>query len=168
MKKILCTGAGGPAGINFVQSLHAAPERMMVVGTEANEFYLHLVPLEKRYSVPRADDPSYVDRLNEIIRLEKIDFLHAQPDVEVEVVSDNRERINAEVFLPSKTAVRACQDKLASAKIWKQKNVPVARTIELRNEQDVDKAFGEFGSPIWVRAGEGAGGRGRSPAHRSQ
>src|SRR3972149_3936716 len=164
MKKILCTGAGGPAGINFIQSLRIAPEQMAIVGSEANKFYVHLAPTEKRYLVPRAIDPSYVDRLNEIIRLENIDFLHAQPDVEVEAVSENRERINAEVFLPSKAAVRACQDKLESAKIWKQKNVPVARTIELRNEQDIDKAFEEFGSPIWVRARHGAGGRGSTPA----
>ena len=164
MKRILCTGAGGPAGINFIQSLRAVSERMMIVGTEANEFYMHLVPVEKRYLIPRAINPSYVDKLNEIIRLEKIDFLHAQPDVEVEAVSENREKIEAEVFLPSKVAVRACQDKLESAKVWKRKNVPVARTIELRDEKDVDRAFEEFGSPIWVRARHGAGGRGSTPA----
>ncbi|HLC00462.1 MAG TPA: hypothetical protein VJL33_04010 [Candidatus Bathyarchaeia archaeon] len=164
MKKILCTGAGGPAGINFIQSLRIAPEQMAIVGSEANKFYVHLAPTEKRYLVPRAIDPSYVDRLNEIIRLENIDFLHAQPDVEVEAVSENRERINAEVFLPSKAAVRACQDKLESAKVWKRKDVPVARTVELQNEQDVDVAFRELGSPIWIRARRGAGGKGSTPA----
>ena len=164
MKKILCTGAGGPAGINFIQSLRAAPEDVVVLGTEANEFYLHLAPVEKRFLVPRASDPGYVDKLNEIIRLEQIDFLHAQPDVEVEAVSENRERIEAEVFLPSKAAVRACQDKLESATVWKKKKVFVARTLELRDERDIDRAFEEFGNPIWVRARHGAGGRGSTPA----
>ena len=164
MKRILCTGAGGPAGINFIQSLRVAPEQMMIVGTEANEYYLHLAPTKKRYLVPKASDSNYMDSLNEIIRLEKIDFLHAQPDVEVEVVSENRERLDAKVFLPSKVAVRACQDKLESAKIWKRKGVPVARTIELRNEQAVDRAFEELGSPLWIRARHGAGGRGSTPA----
>ena len=165
MKRILCTGAGGPAGINFVRSLRLAPEQMMVVGSEANEFYLHLAPTDKGYLVPRAIEPSYIDKLNEIIGLEKIDFLHAQPDVEVEAVSENREKLEAEVFLPSKAAVRACQDKLESARIWKQKGVPVARIIELQNEQDIDKAFEEFGSPIWIRARHGAGGKGSTPAN---
>jgi len=164
MKRILCTGAGGPAGINFVKSLTAAPERLAIIGTEATKFYLHLAPTKKKYLVPRAIDPSYVDSLNEIIRLEKIDFLHAQPDVEVEAVSENRERIEAKTFLPSKAAVRACQDKLESAKVWRRKNVPVARTIELRNDHDADKAFEEFGSPIWIRARHGAGGKGSTPA----
>jgi carbamoyl-phosphate synthase large subunit len=114
--------------------------------------------------IPRAKEPSFVDRLNEIIRKEKIDFLHAQPDVEVEVVSEKREKIEANVFLPSKSAVKACQDKLESAKVWKKRGVPVARIIELREERDVHKAFAEFGSPIWIRARHGAGGRGSTPA----
>lgn len=164
MKRILCTGAGGPAGINFIQSLRLAPEKMTIVGTEANKFFMHLAPTEKRYLVPRAIDPAYVDRLNEIIRLERIDFLHAQPDVEVEAVSENREKIDADIFLPSKAAVRACQDKLESAKVWKQKGVPVARTVELRSEKDIDRAFQELGSPIWIRARHGAGGKGSTPA----
>lgn len=164
MKSILCTGAGGPAGINFIQSIRIAPERITIVGTEANEFYLQLAPTKKRYLIPRAIEPNYVDKLNEIIRLEKIDFLHAQPDVEVEAVSENRERIEAEVLLPSKEAVRDCQDKLKSAKIWRRKNVPVARTLEIKNERDIERSFEEFGSPIWIRARRGAGGKGSTPA----
>jgi carbamoylphosphate synthase large subunit len=164
MKRILCTGAGGPAGINFVMSLQLAPEKMVVVGTEANEHYLHLVSTEKKYLLPRAKDTSYVDRLNEIIRKEWVEFLHAQPDVEVEAVSENREKLEANVFLPSKAAVRACQDKLESASVWRRKGVPVARTLEIRDERDVDRAFEEFGSPVWIRARRGAGGKGSTPA----
>ena len=74
MKRILCTGAGGPAGINFVMSLRLASEKMVVVGTEANEHYLHLVSTEKKYLIPRAKDSRYVDRLNEIVREERIEF----------------------------------------------------------------------------------------------
>ncbi len=164
MKRILCTGAGGPAGINFVTSLRVAPEKMFLVGTEANGYFMHLASTDKKYQVPRAKDPSYIDTLNEIIAKEKIEFLHAQPDVEVEAVSEKREKINAAVFLPSKAAVKACQDKLESAKVWKKKNVPVARTIEVKKDEDIDRAIAEFGSPIWIRARHGAGGRGSTPA----
>ncbi len=168
MKRILCTGAGGPAGINFIQSLRAAPERMAILGTEANNHFLHLAPTRKRYLVPRAIENDYIDRLNVIIRSEKIDFLHAQPDVEVEAVSENRERIKATTFLPSKATVRSCQDKLESAKIWKMKNVPVAKTVELRNDKDINKAFEILGKPIWIRARRGAGGKGSTPAENEE
>ncbi len=163
-KRILCTGAGGPAGINFIMSLRLAPEKIYITGTEANEHYLHLAPTQTKYLVPRAIDPNYIDTLNEIIHKEKIEFLHAQPDVEVEKVSENREKLHATTFLPSKPSVKACQDKLESAKIWHKKNVPVARTIAINNENDIKKSFDEFGTPIWIRARHGAGGRGSTPA----
>ena len=164
MKRILCTGAGGPAGINFTMSLRAVPEKMFLVGTDSNGHYLHLAVTDAKYLVPRAKEPSYIDRLNEIIAKEKVEFLHAQPDVEVEAVSEKREKLNATVFLPSKAAVKACQDKLESAMVWKKKGVPVAKTLEVRKDEDVDRAFEEFGSPIWIRARTGAGGKGSTPA----
>jgi len=164
MKRILCTGAGGPAGINFTESLRVAPEKVFLVGTEANEYFQHLASTDVKYQVPRAKERGYIDELNEIIRREKVEFLHAQPDVEVEAVSENREKIEADVFLPSKKTVRACQDKLESARLWKIKKVPVAKTLEVRDIKDVEHAFEELGTPIWVRARHGAGGKGSTPA----
>jgi carbamoyl-phosphate synthase large subunit len=67
-------------------------------------------------------------------------------------------------FLPSKQAVRACQDKLASANAWKNKGIPVAKTVVIKQESDIDRAFAELGAPIWIRATRGAGGRGSTSA----
>jgi carbamoyl-phosphate synthase large subunit len=167
MKKILCTGAGGPAGINFTMSLRAA-ETLTLVGTDSNEYFLNLAITDKRYQVPRAKDPAYIDALNEIIHKEQIEFLHAQPDIEVEVVSENREKLDAPTYLPSKAAVKACQDKLESAKVWDKNGVPVAKALTVQSESDIDRAFAEFGSPIWVRARHGAGGKGSTPADNPQ
>jgi carbamoyl-phosphate synthase large subunit len=164
MKKILVTGAGGPAGINFIKSLRIAPEKMFLIGTEANKHFIHLATTDKKYVVPKATEPNYIDKLNEIIRKEKAEFFHAQPDIEVEIISENREKLKANVFLPSKKAVYACQDKLEATKQWKKNNVPVARFMELHKDSDIDKALEELGSPIWIRATHGAGGIGSTPA----
>jgi carbamoyl-phosphate synthase large subunit len=168
MKRIVVTGAGGPAGINFVMSLKIAPEKVFIVGTEANEYFVDLAPVEKKYLVPKASDPKYIDELNRIIEKEKIEFVHAQPDVEVATISEKREKLKAKVFLPAKETVRICQDKLKSAKNWERKNVPVARYFELGDEADVNKAFEELGTPIWIRARHGAGGRGSTLAHNQE
>ncbi|MCJ7759974.1 hypothetical protein MUP59_02390, partial [Candidatus Bathyarchaeota archaeon] len=168
MRRILVTGAGGPAGINFISSLGIAPEQMFIVGTEANRHFIHLATTDKKYVVPRATEPGYISKLNEIIRKEKIEFLHAQPDIEVEVVSANREKLDVPVYLPSKKAVAACQDKLESARLWKKHGISVAEFIEIRAESDIDRAFEELGSPIWIRATHGAGGIGSTPASNRQ
>jgi biotin carboxylase len=168
MKRILVTGVGGPAGINFISSLRIAPEQIFIVGTEANHHFIHLATTDKKYVVPKATEPGYISKLNEIIRKEKIEFLHAQPDIEVEVVSANREKLDAPVYLPSKKAVAACQDKLESARLWKKQGIPVAEFIEIRAESNIDRAFEELGSPIWIRATHGAGGIGSTPASNRQ
>ncbi|MEM2385408.1 MAG: hypothetical protein QXO67_00340, partial [Candidatus Bathyarchaeia archaeon] len=168
MKRIIVTGAGGPAGINFVMSLRLAPEEIFIVGTEANIHFTHLAPTDKIYLVPRAEEKGYIDKLNEIIRKEKIDFLHAQTDVEVAVISEDREKIEANIFLPSKRTVKICQDKLESIRIWLKKGVPTAKTIEINSEKDIKKAFEELGSPVWIRARHGAGGRGSTPAFNEE
>lgn len=165
VKRILITGAGGPAGVNFTKSLKIAPEKMRLVGTEANQHYGSLALTDKMHFVPEADDPDYIDEIEEIIEKEKIEFVHPQPDIEVKAISENREKLNASTFLPSKTAVRICQDKLESAKKWKRRGIPIAKTFELKSESDVKRAFEELGSPLWMRAKMGAGGRGSTPAN---
>lgn len=164
MKKVLVTGAGGPAGINFVKSLRIAPEKMLIVGTEADRYFLHLASADRNHLVPNARSPEYINALNDVIKKEGVEFLHAQPDIEVEVASENRARLRANVFLPSEQAVRVCQDKLEAAILWKKNNVPVARYVEVSDESDVERAFAELGSTIWIRATQGAGGLGSTPA----
>jgi carbamoyl-phosphate synthase large subunit len=148
-------------------SLRAA-ENLTLIGTDSNDYFLNLAITDKRYLVPRAKNAGYIDALNDIICKEKIEFLHAQPDIEVEVVSENREKLETLTYLPSKAAVKACQDKLESAKVWIKKDVPVAKTIEVKSDADIDRAFAEFGSPIWVRARHGAGGKGSTPAENRE
>jgi carbamoyl-phosphate synthase large subunit len=163
VKKILVTGAGGPAGINFIKSLRISTEKQFIVGTEANERFLHLVPTKKKYLIPKATEMGYIENINEIVQKDHVEFVHAQPDVEVAVISENRQKLDAPVFLPSKRAIRACQDKLESTRIWQKNGVPVANYRRLRNEQDITKAFEDLGS-IWIRARHGAGGIGSTPA----
>lgn len=164
IKRVLTTGAGGPAGINFIMSLRITEEKLYLISTESNQYRIHLAPTEKKYQIPSATDKQYIETLNEIIYKEKIEFLHPQPDIEVTVLSENREKIKTTMFLPSKDAVRICQDKYESATCWKQRNVPVAEAIRLKNETDIEKAFETLGKPLWIRATHGAGGVGSTPA----
>jgi len=165
MKRIMVTGAGGPASINFIASLKIVSERIYIVGVDANKFRLNLAPVDSKFVVPKAIEREYIDILNEIIHKENVEFLHAQPDIEVRILSENREKIDANLFLPSKETIRICQDKFESAKILLKNGIPAARTIEIRCEKDIEKAFEEYGSPIWIRARHGAGGRGSTPAY---
>ncbi len=163
MKNILVTGAGGPAGVNFIMSLKIAPEKMFLAGTEADRHLLHLAPTDRKYLIPEAKSAEYINALNEIIRKENIQFVHAQPDIEVSVLSENRDSLRAKVFLPSNETILACQDKHESAKLWRRNGIPAADFLLIKEEKDIQRAFDSFGAPLWIRATKGAGGQGSTP-----
>lgn len=168
VKRIMITGAGGPASVNFTMSLRIAPEKMFLIGTEANEHFVNLAKTDKCYLASRATDPDYIDRLNEIIKQEKIEFLHPQTDIEVLTVGRNRQKIEANTFLPSQKAIEICQDKFLATRAWQKKGIETAKVLEIRDEKDIDRAFDELEKPLWIRAKHGAGGRGSTPAENKE
>ena len=165
MKRILVTGAGGSPSANFIRSLRKAPEDFYIVGTDADKYYLMRAETDKRYLVPLANDPLYLMVLNKIIEEEGIEFIHAQNDVEVNFLSENRDKINAKILLPSKETIRICQDKFLSFEKWEADGIKVPDTRIIRTEKDLEDAFKVNDGKLWIRATTGAGGRGSMPVH---
>jgi Phosphoribosylaminoimidazole carboxylase (NCAIR synthetase) len=54
--------------------------------------------------------------------------------------------------LPDHHTVEVCQDKFASFEYWKKAGLTVPETIRVNDENDLKKAFKQFGAPIWIRA----------------
>ncbi len=159
MKRVLVTGSGGLAGVNFVRALRASSKGYYIVGTDFNRYHLLYPDVDARYLTPRHSDRSFIPRVVEIARKEKADFLHPQPSSEAYVVSSKREGVPCKVFLPSAEVMRVGQDKLLSQKALTAEGVPVARTARVRTRADIGEAFAKMGKPLWIRARHGAGGR---------
>ncbi|HMD78922.1 MAG TPA: hypothetical protein VKF39_02945 [Nitrososphaerales archaeon] len=157
--RILVTGAGGIAGVNFVRALRASSRHYYIAGTDYNRFHLEYPDVDARYQTPRHDDRSFVSTVAKIVRRESIDFLHPQPSSEALVISQKREDVDTKVFLPPGGLMKRAQDKLVSQRILEKAKVPVAATMALRSDLDVGAAFKLLGRPLWVRARHGAGGR---------
>jgi len=113
MIKIIVTGAGGNASINFVKSLRMTQENYHIIGIDINKWHLLSNDVDERYIAPRVTDPDYLNILNTISEVKEVELLHPQPDVEVEFLSNHREEINTKVFLPSKEAISLCRDKFS-------------------------------------------------------
>jgi carbamoyl-phosphate synthase large subunit len=167
MKRILVTGAGGPAGANFVKSLRIAPEKFFISGSDVNSYNLELTDADSKNLLPRCDRQDYIDELNNLITKEDIQFIHPQPDVEVAVISEKREDLRAEVFLPKKETIRLCQDKLALSKILEKKGVPVPKSFSIKNRSGLEDSLEILlelnPKRAWLRALKGAGGRASLP-----
>ena len=157
--KVLVTGAGGVAGVNFVRALCAARGMYDVVGADNNKYYLEFPNVSARYRTPRHDAPDFTAKVTQIARKEKVRFIHPQPSSEGLVLSRFRSRLPAPVFLPPPDVMETGQDKLLSQERLLEASVPVARTWALSRLDDLDEPFDELKPPLWVRARHGAGGR---------
>ena len=82
MKSVILLGCGGSAGINFSKSLRLVKEEFLIVGLDINKYYLELADVDKRYLLPQPaiEYKLLPEKLNELTKKHKIDFIHAQPD----------------------------------------------------------------------------------------
>lgn len=160
MKRIIVTGSGGPAGINFVNSLRNSRERVYLIGTDVSKYHLEWPDVNERYLIPKFTNSNYIQKLNDLIEKTRAEMVHPQPDGEVRVISENREKVNATTFLPAKETIRICQDKFESAKIWEKKGIPVAKAIPISDVNDLEKVGNVLEYPYWLRARVGFSSRG--------
>lgn len=165
MKRILVTGAGGSPSVNFTRSLRLSSDKYYIVGTDADKYYLQRAEVDARYLAPLASDPKYIDFLNFIIEKENIEFVHAQNDVEVSFLSENREKLNAKTFFPAKRTVKILQDKFESFKLWEKAGIKVPKTILINRDSNLQDLLDQLGGSMWLRAISGAGGKGSLPVY---
>ena len=158
-RRILVTGAGGIAGVNFVRALKASPRKYYIVGTDHDKYYLQLPELDSRHLSPRHDDPKFTRTVSALAKREKVEFIHPQPSSEALVLALRRRQLPAPVFLPEAKVMQVAQDKLKTQEALRKRAVPVAKTRRLRKLSDLESVFGGFKAPVWVRARHGAGGR---------
>ncbi|WP_243679482.1 hypothetical protein [Vulcanisaeta souniana] len=163
--RVLITGIGGIGGVNFVNALRLAERqvdlRLYLVGTDHNPYYIHFANVDARYRTPRHDDPTFLSTLLDIIKRHGIEFLHPHPSVDANVVASNRglfDSINVRAYLPSPESIAPPDKALIADKMIKA-GVPAPRTMSIKVLDDIDEAFSRLGSPLWIRARRGAGGR---------
>ena len=158
-KTVLVTGAGGAAGIGVTRSLKTAGYR--VIGVDCNPYKAQLAETEKCYLTPKSSENAYgfVQRLNEIIKAENVDLVHAQPWHDVLTVSENREKLRVKTFLPSSISVKNCTDKYQSYLAWRAAGLKVPETWMIKDVNDIFRAYRDY-EERWIRACEGAGGLG--------
>lgn len=166
MRRLLITGAGGSAASNFLDSIKLSDEKIYVVGVDMKPYHLELFNCNKKYIIPGVNDDKYIDTLNNIIKNEKIDFVHPQPDIEVNFLSKNKNKINAKIFLPNYDVVEVCHDKMIFNKKLEEVGVMVPKAFHIKSPENLKEALNELlklQPRVWLRAIRGAGSRGSLP-----
>jgi len=156
-RRVLVTGAGGVGGVNFVRALRVAGG-YFIVGADHDEYYLRAPKVDVRVRSPRHDDPSFKGFIEELVSKYRVEFIHPQPEAEVEVLSGAGGRLGgARLVLPRLEVVRLARDKWASYLRLAEAGVRVPDT-RLYSVEAVEELLSRHGV-VWVRARRGAGGR---------
>lgn len=161
--RVLVLGAGGPAGVNFLQSLSLNPG-MELYGADINRWNLNFAkPFCKEvFLLPYSHEDSKEIVIRDIISEHNIDFVHAQPDPEVLWLAEYASRIPpARCFLPPFTEVYAVQNKKWCAEQWSSEWPDIAPVFlsDINLIESLGTAWNKFHNNIWIRAIVGAGGK---------
>lgn len=168
MKRILVTGAGGAPGANFIASLRfVKEEEFYIVGADINKYHIELTEgLDAKYILPMADSSDYLDKLNEIIKREKIDFVHSQPEQEVWIISKNKDKVNAKTFFPKPETLAITSNKAEFNHLLRENGLCVPKAYHIKSKSDIQTAFDDilrFQDRVWLRATRGAGSKASLP-----
>ncbi|MGB0589687.1 MAG: hypothetical protein ACPGU1_08425 [Myxococcota bacterium] len=135
-----------------------------ILAADASPHYVFLALGHERATVPRASDrEAYITEVNRLIQVHGIDFVMPNNSLEIDVLSAERERLGAPVFLPSPPVLETANSKWASYCAWRDTEVPLPLTHLLSEPADVERAFSAMQTapnhPVWVR-GAGIPGKG--------
>jgi carbamoyl-phosphate synthase large subunit len=147
---ISAAGSGGTNGI--LNSFDGE-----IIGITNNRFKLFSSKI-KAFLVPNAiDEENYINRVNEIIKKNKITLFIPNSDIEVYIVSKNLEKIKTKTFLPSFKMIDLSFDKLKLHKRLEKLKINTPKTYHMKSIKDLKKPFSELKKPLWCRIREGAG-----------
>eukprot|EP01047_Picozoa_sp_COSAG01_P015179 COSAG01_NODE_755_length_13819_cov_130.671939_3_plen_360_part_00 len=163
---VLLLGAGGNAGISYTRCLKMADQNLNIIGCDIDKYNLHVAETDKSYLLPFDEDEKKVSILLDIIKNERIDFIHAQPDLEVKFLLKYKAEFDSLVFRHNLNIWNIFSNKLRSQEIWKDKLKLKFEVVSLskviKNKSLFDK-LQRNQNKVWIRAITGAGSKAALP-----
>lgn len=164
MSKILVLGAGGNAGINFSKALNLAG-RFEVFGVDSSNYFFQQSIYARCYLSTSNCIEKKIRLINQICADHEIDFIHAQPDQEVDFLTHHGHELEAPCWPLRITELEQFNNKLTCQQIWSGDIGAVltsSLTDCLQNPETFEKIKSISGK-VWVRAIRGAGSRAALP-----
>ena len=86
------------------------------------------------------------------------------PTLKSKLCLKNAKNSKPQSFYPPKPQLKHAKINLNQPESGRKRTFLSHEQSKSKKDEDIDRAFAEFGSPIWVRARHGAGGKGSTPA----
>ena len=154
---VLYTCGGDQSGWSVLRSLEQV-DRYRLVTADADPLAagIYQPSISARYQVPFGSDPSYVDKILEIVRIEEVQVVFPLSDDEVLALAKRQAEfrdLGEVVVTSSPETVQRANDKPIMTRLVEGLGVSVPMTAGL------DDDLGSFPFPVVVRPTNGRGGR---------
>lgn len=154
---LLSVGRRGELLKDFRQSITAESK---LIATDLSPYAPALYMADKQYLVPRIDEPSYIDKILDICRLEQINAVTTFIDPEIEILAKNRnkfEAIGVEVLAPYEETAKRCFNKYLMFQHLQKHGIPTVMTWGTLEEFDRALKANEVQFPVFVKPRTGSG-----------
>lgn len=142
---ILRTAAGSACSVSQYQCFHELGLRVVAADCDPLSVGLHFA--DAAYTVPRADDPTYVDLLLEICANERVDIFIPALDEELVNIAENSMRFTRQgtkVIISSVETLEICTDKLATYSFFVENGIPTVPTLSCKELDKSSLADGPY------------------------
>lgn len=138
----------------------SAEEGSKIVAADLSPYAPALYMADKRYLLPRIDDPSYIDSVLDICKKECIRAVTTFIDPEIEILAKNRDKFQAigvEVLAPYEETARICFDKYLMFEHLRDAGIPTVMTWSTIEEFNNSYQANEVSFPVFVKPRTGSG-----------
>jgi carbamoyl-phosphate synthase large subunit len=123
------------------------------LAVDVNELAPALYVAERRASVPRVDDPRYLESLRALVEEHDVRLIVPLADLDHLLLAEHRDELGALVLLPGPETIRLCEDKFAAHSFFAEREIATPGTW-LPGELPPDLRY-----PVLVKARRGFGSR---------
>ncbi len=155
--KAFITGAGALLGQGIIRALRRSTLNARIIVGDPSPLSAGLYWGDAAYLVPIAKDPQYLDRLGELLQAERPDILIPGTDVELPILSTNREAIErtygTKVIISSPRVVTTANDKWLTSEFLRNQGLGFVPSCLPGDEADLIE---QCGFPLVVKPRVGA------------
>jgi hypothetical protein len=167
---ILVLGAGGNAGLNIIKCFQQAKHPINIHGSDIDKYNFAQIPCESKLLLPFMDKNKKTELLLDYIKKHNIDYIHAQPDLEVKYLLENYNLFKPYIFPHRLKMWEKFSNKLYCQKIWdthfRESNGNMAFSLkEVIERPELFYKLKGAQEKVWVRQISGAGSRASLPVN---
>lgn len=158
--KVLVTGAGALLGQGVIRSLLESSLGAEVVAADPSEHAAGLYWVARRYRLPLAADPRYLDVLEDVLARERPDAVLVGTDVELPILAAHRDRLErahgTRVVVSDPRVVRIADDKYETFRFLRAAGLDAPDSALPDEPGAVDALIARVGFPLVVKPRIGA------------